>query len=658
MNEASGAAGGGNGVKLVVGALAIAGLAAGIYFAVGQPGAADTGARPEAAAEVWRARWSAAKLKPGRDVLPDGPDTAFAALQLKSLDAVRAKLEGLQKAGALVLADPRARRRHEVLTAGALLAASEGKAPPTVHPIEAAWLMLALARRVDVGCGIVEVQGAVPTPLMLTRQRYAIRCGEATLTLDGKPLVGATRPLEMAEAAATFLVVRGHVARARGVFDAAQADLVAADSIVPGLPAARFARGVLQVEQGVTEMGEIACTGAVEAADDPMARLFLADVYTATAKPFKAFEMVDAVSKRWPKLAEGHVAQGMLVAGRVETAPDAQKETLIAEARAAFSRALELDPAVGGAEAGLAQLDLIAGDREAAIAKLRAAVTRSKDLDAAALLAQILLNDQDAQGAVAALREVDRRDEERWWMLLVQALASTGDGDSALREAEAASAAFPASKQLVVLRAQLLRQLERVEEAANLMRPLAQDPGPGPEGASFAAMAAELLLQVGDLDGAIAGLRTSLARDPAQKEAAMLLIAALGRAGKVQERDLEIAKLIGSGTSHEEIATLMLEVGDAQTAESVLEAGVQAAKLEEPAGQRLVTLLAMLYVASGRKPEALTLKTSVVAKVGGAETPAGAALIKVIDDAIAGAEAELAKMAQEGEAPPAAEPAP
>lgn len=640
---------GSGGKTVAVLAVVVVAAAAGIFFFLGRGG--NTGAGGEAAAaaadDAWRARWASAKLPSGRDVQPDGGAGGFDAVRFGALDEAQARIDALRAAGAMRLVDPRSRRRSDVLPADALWKVSEGDAKPAVHPIEAAWLLRALCERVAKGCRIVELDVGVQTPLMLSRERYAVRAGDGGLGLDAADRrAKVRREVPDAEAAALWLIVRSHVARAQAQYEAAHADLAAADALAPGLPAIRFARGVLQIEQGVTEVGEASCADAVSAADDPMARLFLADVYTATDKPFKAFEMVEAANKRWPKLAEVHVARGMLIAGRIEKSPEAQRPDLIRDARAAFDQALQLDPGVAGAAAGLGQLELIAGNEAAAIARLKKAVTDSKDLDAASLLAQLLLSKQDTAGATEALRAVDRKDEERWWLLLVQALAMGGDGESALTEAQAAGRAFPESRQIRVLQAQLLRQLERLDEAVALMRPLAKDPGPGPQGANYAAMAAELMLQAGDIDGAIGALRVSLERDPKQKEAALLLVAALGRAGKMQERDAEIAKLLATGTPHEEIATLMLEIGDAEAAEQVLVAGVAVLEVGSEQGQRLVTLLAMLYTASGRKSAALDLKTQVLAKAGGADTDAGKALAKAVDDAIAGAEAELKRMAE------------
>lgn len=581
---------------------------------------------------------------------PDGVAGALAGFKggdgapIRDAAGLLASVRAWEQAGAWRPIDTRRRRTTPLYHAGALAAAVADGSKPAAHPLEAAWLIYALARQAGLEASFAWSKEAVDTPLMLSRSKFGVLVAGTWIAPFGAVQAGAK--LTEAEAVALWLVLRAHGQRLEGAFAAAHRDLALADKLRPSLEAAQFARGVLQIEQGLGDRGVETCEAALAHRDDPLARLFLADMATSASKPFKAYEMVEAALRIAPDLADAHVARGMLRAGRVESAPTEQRPELIASARESFDKAIALDPNVPGATSGLAQLDIAAGDDDAAMKRLGDAARDHADLEAGAMLAQMLLQRGKADEALEVLDKVAQQDEERWWLLKLQALAIAGKSDEAIAAGEEAAKRFPAARQVRVLRAQLLRRAERSAEAAELLKPL--EDIEGEDAAGYAAMRAELLIEAGKGDEAIATLHKAIAAAPRNKDAHMLLVAALSRAGRAADRDAAVAKAVEAGvTTHEDLASMLLELGDAFGAEAVLKASLGTVSAKGEDGRRTAALLAMLAVASGRKDDAVELRTRMVEAAGGEASEPGKAMAKVVDEAISGAEAELKKMADE-----------
>ncbi len=663
-------------VAAIVLVLFAGGLAVALRGAIGDgqgaegPATGTTQAGSQAAppAGSWQADWASAGFEGDLAIPPGGVDGAVAVLKgrdgapITAADVLAAQVAAWQDGGAMVAVDARRRRTTPLYNAGALATALAAGAKPAVHPLEATWLVYALAKHAGLDASFAWAKEAVDTPLMLSRSKFGVLVGQTWIGPLGAAEAGER--MSEAEAVALWLVLRAHGQRLQGAFAAAHRDLALADKLRPGLAAVQFARGVLQIEQGLVDRGTETCEAALVKREDPLARLFLADMATSASKPFKAFEMVEAAIRAAPDLADAHVARGMLRAGRVESAPTEQRAELIASARESFDRAVALDPKVPGAVSGLAQLDLAAGQEDAALKRLQDAVAASADLEAGAMLAQLLLQRDKADEAIAVLDKVAQKDEERWWLLKLQALAIAGKSDEAIAAGEEAGGLFPAARQVRVLRAQLLRRAGRPADAAELLRPL--EDIEGEDAAGYTAMRAELLIEAGKGDEAIAALQKALAAAPKQKDANLLLIAALGRAGRTTERDAAVAKAVSNGAStHEEIASMLLDLGDAFGAEAVLKLALDTVAADTEGGRRIAALLGMLAVASGRKDDAVALRARLVQAAGGEASEPGKAMAKAMDEAIAGAEAELTKMAEEqaqqgaeGAAAPAAAEAP
>jgi tetratricopeptide (TPR) repeat protein len=178
---------------------------------------------------------------------------------------------------------------------------------------------------------------------------------------------------------------------------------------------------------------------------------------TAAGKPADALAKVDAALARDAKSAELHRIRGDLLAGMGRDA----------DARAAYTRASELDPDLASAVAGLAVLAAKQEDTEAAVERFDAAARLAPNVSSYAYsAAQLTLAEGRSEDAEARLREIVKRDpghagarNDLAWILAEQ----KRDLDYALLLAEAASRIDPSADMLDTLG---FVRLQRGESAA------------------------------------------------------------------------------------------------------------------------------------------------------------------------------------------------
>lgn len=627
-------------VLLIAATLLVAAVAGGIWLKV-KTAESNQKATADKAPAAAATDWTRLGLKGDRAVPPGRADATLtqAAKGAKDVDSL---LKASMGPGKLEPVSPTVRRRSPVETTAVLWQqVAAGKSQP-VHSIEVAFLAQAmLTARGEPAEFVTETVG-VQTPLLLSRTRLGVRTtGGRILEPFATAPMQKPAPVSQAQAQAWWLVLRAHGERVRGDFPLVNEDLKAADLLLPGNAAALFARGVSELDQGLVDLGVPKCEQALAKQDDPLARLFLAEVAVALEQPVKALQRVEEALKSHPDLPEALVTKAILAAQRIQTVPEAQKAAQKAEAKALFEKALAADPNVPGARAGLAQLLLVDKDEAGAEKVLREALAKGKDLEAALSLAELLRSQKKPEEAIKVLEGLGMApDDERYVIALVTAYMTNKQPDKGMALVDEAHKINPTNRQIALMRADLLRQAGKNAEAIAALEPLKQ----GPEGQRMTLLQSQLYLQEHQADKAIAQLEPLVAKSPDERDPQGLLLMAYEIAGQKDK-----AQAIGKRMVEKkllkvaELANVYLQVGDADAATATLEEAVKGTPDVESA-----TALAMLYTASGRKADALALRD----RLGKTPGEPGATLKAAVDKAITTAEAEMERMKQA----PAGEP--
>ena len=587
--------------------------------------------------ESMSARLTKAGLAGDAAVAPGTPDEAMkkAAAAAKDGPALAAYVKSLVAPGKLQLQPTTQRRGHPALATAKLFGEVVAGTARPVHAVEAAFLVAALAQARGETVSFLTDAGGIQSPLLLSKTRVAVKLVDGTVI---EPFAAGAmlkpQAISAEQATAWWLVLRAHANRMTFDFKAANADLAAADAIWPGHAIVAFARGVAQLDQGLIDQGLPTCEAALAKEDDPLARLSLVQMALQLDQPVKAWTLAEQVLKSQPELPEAHLAIGVLNLQRSVTAPDTQKPGLLAEAKKELEKAKQLDPKVVGVNAALAQLLMQQKDMDGAEKLLQEAAAQ-KDPDAALLLSEILRGKGKSEEALKVLQTAGATvEDERVAVAMAQNQMALKKTDDAMATVDAAIKANPASRQLMMVRAELLRASGKLEEAAAALKPLTES---GPDAERARLLQAQLYLQNHDVEKALALLEPALKAKPTDRETMMLLLIAYAVGEQGEKADALATTAISQKVlTAMDVAGVWLQVQQPERAQKLLE-GLMTT--ETPDADQ-VTLLAMLYAASGKKDEALKLRDRMAKKAG----DKGAAIKDSVDKGLAAAEAEMARV--------------
>lgn len=633
---------------LVTGAalVAVAAAGAGFWYTQGSGGpkagggAAQVPQAPSSAA----AKMSAAGLRGDLAKPPGLADESLVkfASGLASSEDLAARLQAMAAPGGLQPLAPQLRRKHAVLDSATLFASVQSGKALAVHSLEAAFLAKALFEARGDKVTLVQETAGVQTPLLLSRTRVAVQIagGKIVEPLNKQAMV-KPQPLPEAQAVAWWLVLRANSARVNGDFKAANLDLAAAEAVAPGLPAVKFAKGIMQLEQRLEEPGLATCEAALAVAADPLAHLFLTEAMLSGEQPVKALQHCDDALKISPGLPEALVAKAVVLLRRVPSVPAAQRDTVLAEAASLLDEALKAAEPPPGARAAKAQLLVLKKEEQAAENHLRAAVKEHHDLESALMLSGLLREKGRFEEAVQVVQAVSPSlEDERVIMAMVQAYIGAKQIDKALELAETAYASNPNNPTIGLMRADLLRQNGKIKESIAALEPLKA----GTDGERISLLQAQLYIQDSQFAKALTLIEALRAKKPAEREPAMLQLVALAMGDQRDQADKVAAQAIADKVLKPmEVIELWLQANDLARAQKLLEKTVEVAKPDP----EMAATLAALYTATGSKDKAIALRDKVAATMGDRAEE----YKKAVDQGIAAAEAE-AKAMKDAQAKP------
>ncbi|MFM1987594.1 MAG: system TPR-repeat protein PrsT [Pseudomonadota bacterium] len=321
------------------------------------------------------------------------------------------------------------------------------------------------------------------------------------------------RAIEVARAAsargirdATLSGLAGEAALRAGDLDGATRWFEQAAEIDPADPSRLIGLGLARLGTGHTEEGLAALEEAARRdAGSTRADLSLVTALLRAQRFGPALAAADRMVAKAPQSPLGHNLRGTALVGRGD----------VAGARAAFDRALQLDPAFFAAAANHAQLDVREGRPERARERFEAVLRRDPRSVAAigglARLAAQAGHANEERGLLRRAHEADPGALEPA-LALADALLRGGRPGEALPLLAAAAQRHGPDARLLELQAAALLRTGQVQQALDAVEKRARlEPRSVPLQVQRAAVRAA----AGDVDGAIAALRVAGDLDPA-----------------------------------------------------------------------------------------------------------------------------------------------
>jgi putative PEP-CTERM system TPR-repeat lipoprotein len=426
------------------------------------------------------------------------------------------------------------------------------------------------------------------------RRLYAtalLRMGDARAALD------ALKPLLSSEAVdASLLTLAAEVATTLKDHTQATAYYERAAALTPESSGLLALAGISRLAGGESVKGLEALEKASGLSGESIgADAVLAVTHLQRGEYAKALAAARKIQAKTASSPVGfHLAGGAYLG--LKDAPAARKQ---------FERAVEIDPAYWPAVNNLARLDVLAGQKDAARARIERVLARDRgNVEAAVALAGLTGDQERLVSHLEAVRSEDAK-ALRARIILAQLYVERGRGDQALAIAREAAAIAPQRADAQELLGLTQFAAGRNSEALTTLRDLATKQ---PALASVQMRLAQVHTALDDLTSAEAAYRKVLSLQAGNLEALRGLAGVLARQKRVDDA-LKIAAEIR--TAQPKLALGHLLAGDVNFgAKRYGEAikAYEAAQMLQPSGD-LVVKMHLVRVAAGEKPgEAMLLK--------------------------------------------------
>ena len=502
----------------------------------------------------------------------------------------------------------------------------QGGPTPPVNGFEVAPLAGALLQGRELGPVTYGYDREAPhARTSVTQRRYVVRAAHVPwVALDGADLdQGHVTPLTPETYHANALAWRALAAMdapgSSGAGDRASRAVGAARRLAPDDPAVSFLAGVVDLYNGLTDMGMTAMESVAREHGDAMSWLMLGEYAMAADQAFKAQQYLERAAKLDPAFAQPHVRLGQLTLERMTVTPKDQHAALLKELKRHIHDADARDSNVFGLHALKAQLAVLDGHPEQAEALLREEIsTHPHTARARLLLAHYFLDQSKPDEALKTLDQAvsDRLATPDVQSLRGEVLASQDHGAKAARAFEAALAQRPDDPTLRLKLAQLYDKAGDVDRARALLTDQLKHFPDDKDGAKQAGLLlSQLELNAGDIPAAQAALDGVLAVAPSDATALVFryVVALLaGSEGVAPARDAAIRAV----SSRSQLAQILLE--QAEFHDSFVTEGerlLRDAVREDPQDTDAAPMLVALLVAKHDEQGARAFIAERVAKL-------------------------------------------
>jgi tetratricopeptide (TPR) repeat protein len=387
-----------------------------------------------------------------------------------------------------------------------------------------------------------------------------------------------------------------------------------AKKLVGQEPAISAQEGQIKVAQGMADLGIEDLAKAVSAAPDALGYYNLGMAYAMTESPFKAYQSIQRATELDPGLGDAWLGLANLRVQRLATVPKEEQEAAITEIQGFFDKAAACTPAPPGLGVSRAQFLVLQGKNDDAKSALEA-VTKAEpeQWDAHLMLGELLLREDKAEAAVEHLERAARGYLERDPQnrnareLLNLGYATLGKWDRAVAMYEEIVEKAPNEQDVRLMLAGALREAGKAEEAKKVLE---EQVTRFPKDALSPLLLAQLAIDAKDWPRAIELARKSRKAEDSLEGAVVEYLALFG----AEQKDDALAVADGlaktRANARGQMAQALLEQGQVDAAQFLLRKAIEL----EPTEMMPAVLLYMSHLALGEAEAAEKVRAEALGR--------------------------------------------